>query len=344
MYKTLDEKLANFQANPASQDFILADAKDADMAFGISAPGRVRDPKTGEERLRTLDEFRHIIREIVEQGLVDIMLMSVSTNDVLCIQERGFDSSYITPAVRANDTTDIWLAGGGAVYGTEPSLPFRSSAIDHAMCGIEGCHAEERWRGADLGLYSITFNNRTLLDREALVAYREFRIEAEQKKFRHFLEVFAPNACEGLSPDAIPRYVNDSIARTLAGVPRNSRPLFLKIPYFGPRSMEELVAYDSSLVVGILGGSAGTTFDAFHQLWEAKKYGARAALYGRMINQSEHQLTFIQHLRWLADGELTDPAEAVRSYHGELEKQNITPHRPLAEDLESMKRGSAYGS
>ena len=39
--------------------------------------------------------------------------------------------------------------------------------------------------------------------------------------------------------------------------------------------MEALAAYDRSLVVGILGGSAGTSFDAFHMLWEAKKYGAR---------------------------------------------------------------------
>ena len=61
--------------------------------------------------------------------------------------------------------------------------------------------------------------------------------------------------------------------------------------------MEQLAGYDSRLIVGILGGTSGTTFDAFHQLWEAKKHGARAALYGRMINNSEHQLTFIEHLR-----------------------------------------------
>ena len=75
------------------------------------------------------------------------------------------------------------------------------------------------------------------------------------------------------------------------------RPLFLKIPYFGPAAMEALAGYDRSLIVGILGGSAGTTFDAFHMLWEAKKYGARVALYGRKINNAEHQLTFVTYLR-----------------------------------------------
>ena len=55
----------------------------------------------------------------------------------------------------------------------------------------------------------------------------------------------------------------DWILRTLAGVPESGRPVFLKIVYHGPRAMEELAQYDPNLVVGILGGSAGTTYDAF---------------------------------------------------------------------------------
>ena len=102
------------------------------------------------------------------------------------------------------------------------------------------------------------------------------------------------------------------------------RPLFLKVVYHGPAAMEQLAGYDSRLIVGILGGASGTTFDAFHQLWEAKKYGARAALYGRMINNAEHQLTFIEHLRGLADGRL-EPPEAVRSYHAALQRLGIAP-------------------
>ena len=42
---------------------------------------------------------------------------------------------------------------------------------------------EERSRGADLGLYSITFNNDVELDRRTIEAYRTFRLEAEQKGF-----------------------------------------------------------------------------------------------------------------------------------------------------------------
>jgi len=340
MQKSLDQKLARILANPACRDFILADAKDADMAFGLSAPGRSPEHYAGEARFRTLDEFRQIMREIVAQGLVDIMLMSASSNEILTIEERLFDNSHVTPAVRANDTTDIWLASGSGRYGKHPSQPFRSATIDHIQCGKLECEPGERRLGADLGLYSITFNNDVDLDRRSLEAYKAFRIEAEAKGFRHFLEVFDPNACEN-PPADLAQFINDNIVRTLAGVTSRGRPVFLKIVYHGPAAMEALARYDRSLVVGILGGSAGTTFDAYHMLWEAKKYGARVALYGRKINNAEHQLSFIQYLRAVADDQLK-PEEAVKAYHGELEKLGIRPHRSLADDLRQTETASSY--
>ncbi len=331
--KTLDVKLARMAADPSCRDFILADAKDADMAFGISAPGPKLLSNPAQSKLRSLSEFRDQVREIVRQQLVDIMLMSVSTSELLTIKERLFDRSPVTPAIRANDTTDIWLAGSAVRYGEQPSLPFRTASIDHAMCGHEDCAPDERQLGANLGLYSITLNNDPAIDRNTLTAYRDFRLEAERKGFRHFLEVFSPNAPVGLPAESIPGFVNDSIVRLLAGIAVQGRPIFLKIPYFGPEAMESLAGYDSSLVVGILGGSAGTTFDAFHMLWEAKRYGARAALFGRKINLAEHQLSFVRYLRLLADGEI-EPQEAVRAYHGDLAKLGITPKRALAQDTE----------
>ena len=82
--KTLDAKLAAIHADPVGAlDFILADAKDADMAFGLAATGV--DPATGQPR--SLADYRDQMREVVRQGLVDIMLMSASTNDVLTFRE-----------------------------------------------------------------------------------------------------------------------------------------------------------------------------------------------------------------------------------------------------------------
>ena len=340
MEKTLDRKLGRILSDPSCRDFILADAKDADMAFGLAAPGRSPESHAGEAHFRTLDEYRRQIREIVAQGLVDVMLMSASSNEVLTIDERLFDNSHVTPAVRANDTTDIWLASGTGHYSRQPSQPFRSATIDHIQCGRVECDSSQRRLGADLGLYSITFNNDVDTDRRALDAYKAFRIEAESKGFRHFLEVFDPNA-PAHPPADIARFVNDNIVRTLAGVTSRGRPVFLKIVYHGPAAMEALVRYDRSIVVGILGGSAGTTFDAFHMLWEAKKYGARVALYGRKINNAEHQLSFVQHLRAVADDELK-PDEAVKAYHAALQKLGLRTHRSLADDLQQTETASAY--
>ncbi|MGO9112521.1 MAG: hypothetical protein ACLP9L_25100 [Thermoguttaceae bacterium] len=340
MQKSLDVKLSRILNDSSCNDFILADAKDADMAYGIASPGRSPEHHAQEGRFRTLDEYRELIRQNVRQGLVDIMLMSGSTNAVLTLQERLFENNHVTPAIRANDTTDIWAAQGGA-YLREPARPFRSASLDEAMCGKPECRPEQPRQGADLGLYSITLNNDLGLDHHTLMAYKEFREEAASKDFRHFLEVFDPNALQSPVPD-VGRFINDMIVRTLAGVAGKARPLFLKVVYHGPAAMEQLVSYDSRLVVGILGGASGTTFDAFHQLWEAKKHGARVALYGRMINNAEHQLTFIEHLRALADGHM-QPVEAVRSYHAALARLGVRPYRELEDDLQSLARATAYG-
>jgi len=337
MLKTLDQKLANIRANPSSaKDFILADAKDADMATGLAATGK--DAVTGKPR--SLAEYRDQMREIIRQGLVDIMLMSCSTMDQLAIREKLFADSRITPAVRANDTTDIHLPTGGT-YGAEPSRPFRTATIEQMMSGKINPAAHEMSLGANLGLYSITPNNKLEFDYPTLLTYKDFRNEAEAKGFRHFLEVFDPNACGEHCPADLGRFINDLIVRTLAGVPSAGRPVFLKIVYHGPKAMEELAAYDPLLVPGILGGSSGTTYDAFKLLVDAKKYGARAALYGRKINNSEHQLTFVKYLSLLTRDEIT-PEEAVKAYHGELAKLGIRPYRPLAEDSQLTTTATSY--
>jgi hypothetical protein len=335
--KSLDQKIANIRANPAAaRDFILADAKDADMATGLAATGK--DPVTGKPR--SLAEYRDQMREVTRQGLVDIMLMSASTMEQLAIKERLFINSTVTPAVRANDTTDIHLPAGGT-YAAEPSRPFRTATIEQLQSAKVNPSPEERRLGADLGLYSITPNNRLEFDYPTLLAYKEFRIESEAKGFRHFLEVFDPNACADKCPTDLGRFINDLIVRTLAGVPGSGRPIFLKIVYHGPRAMEELAAYDPNLIPGILGGSSGTTYDAFKLLEEAKKHGARAALFGRKINNAEHQLTFVDHLRAIADGQIAAD-EAVKAYHGDLQRLNLEPYRSLKDDMQLTTTATSY--
>lgn len=354
--KSLDAKLAEIRANPRSRAFILADAKDADMAFGVRAPGprsylarRGARPaqfspevwRREEFGYRNLPEFLDVIREVVEQGVVDIMLMSAYVNEQLAIKEGLFRNSAVTPAARANDTTDVWAVREGC-YTREPSQPFRSASIDQIQCGQVECARDAGdFPGANLGLYSVTFVNELDQDREALLWYKAFREEAERKRFRHFLEVFDPNVESGIAPDKLGSFLNDTILRTLAGVPEAGRPIFLKIVYHGPRAMEELAQYDPNLVVGILGGSAGTTCDAFRLIHDAQKYGARVALFGRKINNAEHQPAFIEMLRLITDGRI-GPEEAVRAYHGVLQARGIRPHRTLEADLQVTDQAMSY--
>jgi hypothetical protein len=62
------------------------------MAFSIAAPGRTRDGS-----YRSLSDFRDQIREIVAQGLVDIMQMSASTSEIVTIREQIFEHSLLRP-------------------------------------------------------------------------------------------------------------------------------------------------------------------------------------------------------------------------------------------------------
>lgn len=340
MDKSLDRKLAAIHANPNCREFILADAKDADMALGLGAPGQSPEMHAGEVRFKTLEEYREQMRLITRQGLVDIMLMSASSNHALTMRERLFENSHVTPAVRANDTTDIHLARGSS-YTQSPSQPFRTANLDHIQCGHLDCAPEERSLGANLGLYSVTFNNNLAHDVATLERFHEFRAEAERKGFRYFLEVFDPNIPNAVAPDVLPSYINDMITRMLAGVAPAGRPLFLKMVYHGPKAMEELHRFDPGLVIGVLGGSSGTTRDAFQLLADAQRYGAKVALFGRKINYSENQLAFVQFLRLIVEGAI-EPVEAVKAYHAVLQKLGIRPHRVLEDDLKLQANAMSY--
>ena len=191
------------------------------------------------------------MRALVAADALDILLTSASNGERLA--SDGSLDDEVTLAVRANDTTDIWNHRGSS-YTAAPSRPFRTAelAAVRPFC--------------DLVLYSVTFNNDLERDLATLEAYRAFRREAAEVGMRYFLEVFNPNAPVGLAPEDVGAYVNDAIIRTLAGVTAAHRPLFLKMPYNGADALAELVEHDPSVVVGILGGSAGTTRDTFELL------------------------------------------------------------------------------
>ena len=326
----LDEKLSRIRAGAYKRaDFIIADAKDADMGGGVAAMGPLRQADGSWTRYRTRDEFVDSIEAVVRQDIVDIMLASVSNIERLT--RRGlFANSAVKPAIRANETSDVW-GPRGSTYKTHASRPFRTASLSRVRSGALKPDPAAAVALTDLGLYSITFNNDLAADIASLEAFTRFRRDAEEAGLTYFLEVFNPNVATGIAPEEAPFYVNDCILRCLAGLVEAERPLFLKIPYNGPKAMEELASFDSSLVVGVLGGGAGMTRDCFELIHQAEKYGARVALFGRKINLAESPLDMVRTMRAVADGALA-PREAVAAYHGDLARQNITPARELSAD------------
>jgi hypothetical protein len=299
-------------------DFLIADAKDSDIGPSMTWAGPVRDAEGRVVRNRTRTEWLDEMTAILEQDIVDIMLTSVSNLEQLKLR-GAYDRTGVKPAIRANDATDIWRVRGGT-YADQPSRPFRTASLSRAMT-----------LGADLGLYSITFNNDLDADHRSLTEFAAFRREAEAAGFGYFLEVFNPNVETGIAPELLPHYVNDCLLRCLAGLTVAERPRFLKIAYNGPKALEELASFDPSVIVGVLGGSAGTTRDCFELLHQAERYGARVALFGRKINLAESPLEMVRHMRAVLDGDLS-PRQATRSYHDALAAAGIAPIRALDED------------
>ncbi len=320
--KIIDTKLKNIRSgNYKPSDFIIADAKDADMGGGRRAPGFIRE-ENGKltEKPASYESYLNKMKEMTKSQMVDVMLMSMTSAERL-VNQNIFNNSPVTPAVRLNDTSCIWGLLRHGEYDTHQSRPFATTQLRHAKNFV------------DLGLYSMTFNKDVDRDVYMLNEYRNFRDNAEKIGMRHFLEVFNSSVIN-LSIEEMGQYVNDCILKTLAGQISKEKPLFLKIAYNGAKAMEELASYDpGNLVIGILGGGKGTSRDCFELLKQACKYGARVALFGRKVNLSENQLLIIETMRNVIENDLNSE-EAVKLYHDKLLKNGIKPDRDISKDSE----------
>lgn len=320
--KILDEKLARIRAGRYTpKDFVIADAKDGDMALGVGTAGPELDENgkpTG--RMRPIKVYRDGMEKMVASGEVDVMLTSLSSAEYLT--RRGvYADTPVTPAVRLNDGSDIWH-WRGADYKRLPTLPFRTARLDRVK------------PVADLGLYAVTFFNDRDQDHRTLDAYASFRDEASAAGVRHFLEIFNPQFEVKCLDADFATYNNDAIARCLAGVSVHERPEFLKVVYNGPAATEALASYDpENIVVGILGGASSTTRDTFELIKQAEKYGARVALFGRKIFFAEDSVEIVRSMRALIEEDAA-PEDMVKRYHDHLKKAGIRPKQSLEKDLE----------
>ena len=142
MQKTLDTKLADIRQNPKNNTFIIAYAADADMSRGLG---------TLDDRSGSMQTFCDELVTLVEQAKIDILLASVANMDILARDKCIFDESSVTPAIRANDTTDIWNTRGSN-YTAAPSKPFATTTIEEAQYGTL-TPAPDQQPDVNLGLY-----------------------------------------------------------------------------------------------------------------------------------------------------------------------------------------------
>ena len=165
MNKSLETKLQKIKKQIYKpKDFIIADAKDGDMAMGIVTPGPKRDSK-GKilKSFKKLNDYKQAMISMSKSNLVDIMLMSASTGEEL-IKKKIFINSKVTPAIRMNDTTDIWLMRNGNYRSTYPR-PFRSARLKSVS------------KFANLGLFSMTFSKSLKHDLEMLNFWRYLTLQ-----------------------------------------------------------------------------------------------------------------------------------------------------------------------
>ena len=323
--KRLDLKLANIEnGRYTPSDFIIADAKDGDMARGTACAG----PEIGTDgkptgRMLPLQHYRDDMERMIEADQVDIMLTSLSSAEYLT-RKGAFANTEVTPAIRLNDGTDIWLCRS-ASYAQQPTRRFRTARLDRVK------------PLADLGLFAVTFYNDRDIDHATLDAYAQFRDEASAQGVRHFLEVFNPAMDVGMGKEEFAHFNNDCITRCLAGVARQERPVFLKMVYNGPKATEELASYDpGSIIVGILGGAFSTSRDTLEMIKQSERYGARVALFGRRIYGADSSVGIVNAMRLMLEEDLTSE-EATKIYHDGLSKAGITPSLPLSDDLELVE-------
>ena len=105
------------------------------MAWSIESPGLVvESAPDGHPVRRTMEQFRQDMRYIVKQGETGVLPAAGSTTSLPTVEKRLFDRTDMMPAVRANDTTNVWRARHSS-YRSKPSRPFTTCTLEGKRFG-----------------------------------------------------------------------------------------------------------------------------------------------------------------------------------------------------------------
>lgn len=304
MTKTLQRKIRALLADASnSAEFILADAKESDLALaGVPAVlERSLERPDASFPYRSRGAYLDQILELIEDSPLDLMVVSREVAGSMAGAGGAFEHSRVSPSVRVQSGRDLRARAPG--------------------------------ESGPLPLFGLGLSRDRALDQAELDAYDRFRLDVGVVRGGHLLELYPASGRDGGPPQRVDDVLDDRLLHSLLESPPWARPTLLQVPYYGPRLMERLAGCLPGIAVGVLGGAPGTTFDAFQLLAEAGRNGARAALFGRRIGAAEHQAAFVRLMDVVARREAS-PAEAVHAYHGVLQGLGIRPLRELGEDLQ----------
>ena len=112
MAKSLDRRLAAILAGRYTpDDFIIADAKDADMAKGVAAGGPPRDARgRAGPGFRTRRAYLDDMAAVVQQGVIDILLASASSGERLAQGGASRRAPSPSPSAPTTRPTSGWRA------------------------------------------------------------------------------------------------------------------------------------------------------------------------------------------------------------------------------------------
>ncbi len=135
--KSLDRKLASILAGRYTpDDFILADAKDPDMAKGVTPAGAPRDAQgRAGPGFKTRRAFLDDMAAVVKQGEVDILLASASNGERLGREIQLAESpldivALMRPVIRGELSPLEAVRAYHAALGRKAIAPDRSLEAD----------------------------------------------------------------------------------------------------------------------------------------------------------------------------------------------------------------------
>ena len=118
--------------------------------------------------------------------------------------------------------TGAWIhSPGSRSYSTQPALPFSNCTIKEFQYGWNPVKEKtdttnsDTVPGGNVRLFFLTLNDHATVDQPILNVDKNFRLDAEQSKFKHFLKN-SPKLSWKASPDSRPRSLHCSSSYTLS--------------------------------------------------------------------------------------------------------------------------------